>query len=69
MYHIRIFSGKTFHYARTAETKEEAQRVAQKLREKGYLARIVPWQCYFEWKYQIYVYPEETSHITKIVAK
>lgn len=67
MYLTRKFSSKTFYYARTEETKERAQRDAQKFREEGYLARIIPVKYYFGWWYQVFVYPEDTRAFTKKV--
>ena len=61
----RKIGDKVFHYARTCETKEEANREAKHLREKGYKARVFPVQFLMSSGFQVYVYPEETFAVKR----
>lgn len=65
-YYERKIGDKIFHYARTCDTKEEANQAADLLRKRGYKARVFPVTFLMSSGFQVYVYPEEKiAHVTK----
>jgi len=60
-YHERKIGDKVFHYARTCETKEEANREAESFRKRGFKTRVFPVKTYFDNLFQVFTYPEDRS--------